>query len=211
MSTVYCAYDLETGDLEPEDGDLLTGCFLMLDEDFKILDELNLRLKPDGRLPVANSRALEVNKIDLNKHVMDPNTITYAEGKDKLVSMLKKYLKKRGKYSNLILMGYNIRGFDNRWLQHHLVDKTTLNSLVHYKYLDVADEIDVLKRHGWLPPTLGTLGSAVEFFGIPKGEAHVAKDDILMTVGVFRKVKELLESKKNGGSSSDLISLLEAE
>ena len=67
MNTVYCAYDLETGDLEPENGDLLTGCFLMLDENFKILEELNLKLKPEGRLPVANPKALETNNIDIKK------------------------------------------------------------------------------------------------------------------------------------------------
>jgi oligoribonuclease (3'-5' exoribonuclease) len=211
MSTFYVFYDLETGDLEPEDGDILTGYFAMLDENFKIVEDLALKLKPEGRLPIANEGALRVNGINLQNHVADPQTITYAEGKAKLVTMLKKYLKKNGRYSNLIAGGYNIRGFDNRWLQHHLLDKATMNSLIHYKYLDVADEIDVLKRHGWLPKTLGTLSSAVEFFGVPKGEAHVARDDILMTVGVFLKVKELLDSKKNGGNNQDLISLLEAE
>ncbi len=207
----YCAYDLETGNLEPDEGDLLTGYFAMLDENFKIVDELSLKLKPEGRLPVAEPGALKVNKIDLKKHVEDPETITYTEGRLKLETMLRKYLKKHGKYSNILLMGYNIRGFDNGWLWHHIIPKKELNKIVHYKYLDVADEIDVLKRHGWLPPSIGTLGSAVEFFGVPKGEAHVAKNDILMTVGVFLKVKELMESKKNGGNNQDLISLLEAE
>ena len=211
MGKFYIAYDIESGDLEPEQGDMLTAYFAVLDEDFKILDELDLKLKPEGRLPIANPKALATNGIDIHEHMADPNTITYAQGKIKLVTMLKKYLKKNGKYSNLIGMGYNIRGFDNRWIQYHLLDKETFNSLIHYKYLDVADEIDVLKRHGWLPPTLGTLGSAVEFFGVPKGIAHEAKSDILMTVGVYQKLRELMESKKNGGASADLISLLEAE
>lgn len=211
MSKFYVAYDIESGDLEPEQGDMLSAYFAMLDENFKIIEELDLKLKPEDRLPVANPKALEVNGIDLKEHVSNPNTVTYAEGKKKLVAMLKKYLKKNGRYSNLIGMGYNIRGFDNRWIQHHLLDKETFNSLIHYKYLDVADEVDVLKRHGWLPPTLGTLQSAVEFFGVPKGEAHVARDDVLMTVGVFFKLKELMESKKNGGNSQDLIALLEQE
>ncbi len=211
MSTFYCGYDLETGDLEPEQGDILTGYFTMMDHNFMVVDELDLWLKPNDRLPIANAKALEKNGIDLIKHIEDPRTITYAEGKSKLTAMLKKYLKKNGRYSNIIGMGYNIRSFDNPWIQHHLLDKPTFNSLIHYKYLDVADEIDVLKRHGWLPPYLGTLESAVEFFGVPKGKAHVAKDDILMTVQVFLKVKELIASKKDGGSSQDIISLLEAE
>ena len=211
MSKFYVAYDIESGDLEPEQGDMLSAYFAVLDEEFKILEELDLKLKPEGRLPIANAKALEVNGIDIHKHIADPQTVTYADGQKKLVTMLKKYLKKNGRYSNLIGMGYNIRSFDNRWIQYHLLEKETFNSLIHYKYLDVADEIDVLKRHGWLPPTLGTLGSAVEFFGLPKLEAHIARNDILMTIQVFLKVKELMESKKNGGNTQDLISLLEAE
>lgn len=211
MSAIYIGYDLETGDLYPQDGDLLTGCFLALDEDFKILEELNLKLKPEGRLPIANPKALETNKIDLKKHIEDPETITYKEGAVRLEAFLRKYLKRRGKYSNIIMMGYNIRGFDNGWLHHHLIPKKDLESIVHYKYLDVADEIDVLKRHGWLPPNLGTLGSAVEFFGIPQQTAHQAREDTLMTVNLFKKLKEFMESKKNGGNNQDLISLLESE
>ena len=208
---MYVAYDLETGGLEPEDADLLTGYFAVLNEDFKIIDELALKLKPDGRLPVVEAKAMAVNGIDIQKHIEDPETVTYKVGADKLMAMMKKYLKKNGRYSNLWLMGYNIRGFDNRWLNYHLINKKTLETIVHYKCLDVMDEVDVLKRHGWFPPSCGNLGSMVDFFGIPKTKAHDAKNDILMTVQVFLKVKELMESKKNGGNTQDLISLLEAE
>lgn len=211
MSQFYVFYDLETGTLSPDEGDLLSGYFAVLNEDYKFLDELSLKLKPEGRLPIADPKALAVNKIDLKKHIEDPETVTYAQGKEKLVTLLKKYLKKNGRYSNLIFGGYNIKSFDNRWLWHHLIDKKSFENLVHYKYLDVMDDIDVLKRHGWLPPTIGTLGSCVEFFGVPKGEAHVAKDDIIMTLGVLKKVKELMDSKKNGGSTQDIIAQLESE
>ena len=211
MSQIYCAYDLETGDLDPSEGDLLTGFFAILDEDFKIIDELSLKLKPEGRLPIADARALEVNKIDLKKHVEDPETITYAEGKTKLVTLLKKYLKKRGKYSNISLMGYNIKSFDNAWLYHHIINKKELETIVHYKCLDVMDDVDVLKRHGWLSPSAGTLTSMVEFFGIAKNEAHVARNDILMTICVYKQIHELMESKKNSNNRQDIISLLEQD
>jgi oligoribonuclease (3'-5' exoribonuclease) len=205
------AFDLETGGLDPTKTDLLTGYFAILDSDFKVLEELSLKLKPEGRLPIVEAKAMSTNGIDLQKHLEDPNTITYAEGGKRLTALVKKYLKKNGRYSNIIPMGYNIDSFDVPWAQHHLIDKDTWGSMIHYKCLDVSHDVDVLKRHGWLPPTCGTLSSMVEHFGVPKGEAHVAKDDIIMTVGVFLKLKELMESKKNGGSSQDLISLLESE
>lgn len=209
--SVYMCFDLETGNLDPSQGDLLTGYFAMLDEDFKILEDLSLKLKPEGRLPIADPKALETNKIDLQKHVADPDTVIYAEGAKRLTTLIKKYLKKRGKYSNIIPMGYNIAGFDIGWAQYHLIDKKTWDSMIHYKPLDVMHDVDVLKRHGWLPPTVGNLGSVVEHFGVPKGEAHVAKDDILMTIQVFLKIREFMDSKKNGGNAVDIISLLETE
>jgi hypothetical protein len=209
--TRLLAFDLETGGLDPAKTDLLTGYFAMLDEDFKILEDLSLQLKPEGRLPIVEARAMETNGIDIQKHLEDPNTITYAEGAKKLVSLVKRHLKKNGRYSNIIPMGYNILTFDIPWAQHHLLDKTTWESMIHYKALDVMQHVDMLKNHGWLPPTVGNLKSMVEYFGVPKGEAHVAKDDILMTIGVYNKVRELMESKKNGGNNQDLISLLEAE
>jgi hypothetical protein len=71
--------------------------------------------------------------------------------------------------------------------------------------------VDVLKRHGWLPPTVGKLDSVVEHFNIPKLEAHIAKNDILMTIQAFLKIREFMDSKKNGVSTVDIISLLETE
>lgn len=211
MSTVYLAFDLETGTLDPAKGDLLTGYFAMMDEDFKIIEELLLKLKPEGRLPIADAKALEVNGIDIQKHVADPETIIYAEGARKLTAMIKRHLKKRGRYSNIIPFGYNILTFDISWAQYHLIDKTTWESMIHYKALDVMQHVDMLKNHGWLPQNVGNLGSMVDYFGVAKGEAHVARDDILMTLGVHLKIRDLMDSKKNGGASQDIIGLLEAE
>ena len=210
MSTIYLAFDVESGGLNPTKADLLTAYFAILDEDFNFLEDLELALKPEGRLPFAEEGALKVNGIDLDKHVKDPKTITYLEGGQKLAAMIKRHLKKKGRYSNIIPTGYNVN-FDIKWVQHYLIDEDTWDSMIHYKALDVMQDVDVLKRHGWLPPTVGNLKSAVEFFGVPMGEAHVAKDDILMTLGVWKKIHELMESKKNGGSNQDLVSLLEAE
>lgn len=211
MSTVYLAHDLETGALDPAKGDILTGYYAILDEDFKFLEELSLKLKPNDRLPIVEEKAMSVNKIDLQKHLADPETITYAEGAKRITAMVKRHLKKKGKYSNVIPFGYNILTFDIPWAQYHLIDRTTWESMIHYKALDVMQHIETLKFHKWLPPTVGTLVSAVEYFQVPKEEAHIAKNDIIMTVGVQKKINELMDSKKEGGTTQDLISLLEAE
>ena len=206
----FVVLDTETGDLSPKDGDLLTLYAAMCDMDLKILDELDLKLKPEGRLPNANAGALEVNGIDLKKHIEDPNTVTYAEGKRRLEAFLRKYLKKRGRYSNLILLGQNV-GFDKRFIFEHLMTEEAWGSLVNYNDEDTKTAALFLKRCGWLPKEVGTLGSMVEFFGIPKREAHEAKGDVHMTIDVYKAMISLMKSKKDGGNTQDLISLLEAE
>jgi DNA polymerase III epsilon subunit-like protein len=205
------AFDTETGGLEPGDADLLTFYGGLFDEDLKLVEELNLKLKPDdGRLPIAEAQALKVNGIDIKAHLNDPETVTYSEGNSKLVAMLRKYLKKTGRYSNIRPFGYNVP-FDIKWVQHYMLRPTEWNSILHYKHIDVMQNVDFLKECGWFPSDLGSLGTVVEYLQLPKRSAHNAKEDTLMTVDVHKKLLELMKSKKDGGPTQDLISLLEAE
>jgi DNA polymerase III epsilon subunit-like protein len=208
----YVALDTETGDLNPESGDLLTLYMAIVDQDFKILDELDLKLKPnDGRLPIANAGALKVNGINLQQHFEDPETITYDEGKTKIVAMLKKYLKKTGRYSNLRVLGYNVP-FDIKWIQHHVLPFAEYDSLINYNIVDPKMVVNFLKDCQWFPPDLGTLVSVVKHFDIPMhGNAHNAKTDTLATIEVYKKLLKLMASKKDGGGQGVyLIDMLEA-
>ena len=135
---------------------------------------------------------------------------TYSEARKKLLALIKKYLKKNGRYSNIILAGYNVR-FDLRFINEYLISEDDWEELVHYKVHDVMDGVDFLKRNGWLPSDIGKLTKCAEYFEVAQGIAHTAKDDIFMTIAVDGKIKELMDSKKNGGQQVDLISQLEAE
>lgn len=204
--------DTETGALTPEKGDLLTIYISVVDENFKILDELDLKLKPnDGRLPVTEVGAMKVNGIDLQKHMADPATITYTEAGAQIVSMLKKHLKKNGRYSNLIPMAHNAN-FDLSFIYYYLLPKEEWEKYCHYRIIDTSPIVWLFKDAQWWPSDLSNLGSIVDFLGIPKRQAHTAKDDVLMMVDVYRKILEIMKAKKeNSGTSQDLISLLEAE
>ena len=206
-------FDSETGGLDENSADLLTAYFAIMDEDYKILDELDLKLKPDDRLPIAEAGALKVNGIDIQKHIADPATVTYSEGKKLLTAMIKKYLKKRGRFSNIMPFGYNVP-FDERWCKKHLLPPSEWESMIHYKSVDVMKTVDDLKRFGWFPKELGSLGTVVDYLGIPKRAAHNAKEDTLMTIDVDKKIVEIMKAKKNGGGvteQQDLIALLESE
>jgi oligoribonuclease (3'-5' exoribonuclease) len=201
--------DCETGGLETE-SDLLTIYLSVIDENYNIVDELDMLLKPDnGRLPIAHADALHITGINLQEHLENHNTIEYSVASKKIIDMLKKY-REKGKYSNLQVFGFNVR-FDLEFIYKYLLKKADFEKLVHYKVTDVMNDIDFLKRHGWLPPTIGKLESCIDHFGLQKGKAHTAKDDVLMTIEVDKKIQEIMAAKKEGGQTMDLISLLEAE
>lgn len=212
MSQLYMPFDSETGGFNENTADLLTVYAAIMDDQYKILDEIYLKLKPEGRLPIAEAGALKVNGINLQEHLADPETVTYSEGSKRLAAMIKKHLKKKGRFSNISPFGYNVP-FDKRWLQKHLITQDEWESMLHYKDVDVMQNVDFLKRIGWFPQDLGSLGTVVDYLGIPKRSAHNAKEDTLMCIDVDKKVLEIMRSKKesSSGPQQDLISLLEAE
>lgn len=208
----YLAFDCETGGLNPANADLLTIYLAIVDEDFKIKEELDLKVKPDnGRLPIAEAGALKVNGINIHKHLADSETITYSMAKEKIVEMIKKYLKKHGKYSNITPLGQNVQ-FDIDWLQYHILPKDEYGKMIHYGKVDTKMCVDFLKNSGWFPKDIGNLGSIAKHLNVPLSNAHNAKSDTLATIEIYKKLLELMASKKDGGGQSmDLISLLEAE
>lgn len=213
MSKLYLPFDCETGGFDPTKTDLLTAYFGIFDENFQKLDELDLKLRPDhGGYPIAEEGALKVNGIDLAKHMADPETIAYSQGKARLQALLKKHLKKQGKYSNLRPLGHNLP-FDINWVQHHLIKKDEWDKTVHYGILDTKALADLLKDSGIFPSDTGTLVSVAKFLGVAMRNAHNAKEDTLMCVDSYRAMIDLLKSLKagGGGQKQDLISLLEAE
>lgn len=206
------AFDTETGGLNPQKADLLTAYFAMVDEDYKIVEELDLKLKPnDGRLPITEAGAMAVNKIDIKEHLANPETLTYSEASKKLKAMLKRYATKKGRFGNTRAFGYNILSFDIPWVQEYLISKDDWNDIMHYKSVDAMLAVDFLKDAGWFPPDLGSLSTVVDYFQLPKRDAHNAREDTLMTIDVYKKLLEIMKAKKEGGQTQDLISLLEAE
>lgn len=211
MSKYMLPCDAETGGFEPEDSDLLTLYLAMMDENFNIVDELDLQLKPDdGRLPKASSGALAVNKINIAEHLKDPKTITYSEGREKLLAFLKKYAKKVGRTCNIEGMGHN-HPFDQKFIWYYLIPKDEWSKLVHYGIIDTLIFNNLLKKAGYTPEDTGPLGTLVDFYKIPQREAHHAKGDTLMCVDVFKAQLNQLKSRATAAPQQDLISLLEQE
>jgi DNA polymerase III epsilon subunit-like protein len=84
---------------------------------------------------------------------------------------------------------------------------------VHHNAIDTLKILTFLIDIDFLPATLGKLDSLVQYFNIPMGQTHHAREDIRMTVEVYKNLIGLLKSKKlesmgNMGSNS-LLEIIE--
>lgn len=202
-----CPCDVETGGLDLEHS-LLTLYMCVLDEDGNVIDELDLKLKPNDGKYNTTQEAMDVNGINLEEHDKDFETLTYAEGKEKLLKFTTKH--SSGKRS-LRPAGHNIGDFDLPMIRHHLkFSKEEWNNIFHYRLLDTSPILTVMQDAGWLPEELGSQDSLVKYYGVKKLKSHIAKNDTLMWVGVYNAmVKSLRSSKNTLSSNADELLILE--
>ena len=205
-------YDYETSGTDSKVHGIMTGYFVIYDENDNKLDELDLYLKPDHGEFVVEPEALKVTGINVEEHLADPRTVTYTEGARQLKEMLTKHKipKKRNHFRPC---GQNI-GFDERFTMDVLIPEVEWRKLVHYRTLDTLTITTFLQMLEMIPKDLGNLSSLVEYFGIPMGNAHEAKEDVRMTRDVYLAYSELLLSLKNNGlnassTSNSLLDIIE--
>lgn len=184
----FLAFDCETGGLD-DDRSLLTIYLMALDEDFKVVGELDLAVKPDDDGPYkVDAQALEVNGINLIEH--DKVAIPLKEAKRKLYDFLATN-KPQGK-GKLIPIGQNI-GYDIGCVQRHLMRKKVWDQFVSYHPVDTAGIATVMKLIGIIPKAEKTrLTNLAEMFGVPLKNAHNAKADTVATVKVLKAMLKRL-------------------
>lgn len=203
-------FDLETGGLNPEKDTILTAYFGIYNDNLELIDELDLKLKPDDLAQLScHPEALKVTGINLEQHLQDPKTINYTQGRDLLLGFLGKY-KIKGKRRHFRPCGQNLT-FDLNFLHNQFISQSDWDKLVHYNPIDTLRILTFLQDIEILPDELGSLTSLVKHFQIPQGLAHNAKEDVKMTVEVYRKLSELVGRLKTSstGISSDLLSIIE--
>jgi oligoribonuclease (3'-5' exoribonuclease) len=191
----YIAFDVETGGLDTGVNSLLSVYFVVFDRDFKVLGELDLKIKPDkGDNYIVTAEALAINKIDLVKHNADQSTLTLSQAKAALYSFLQAH-NPEGK-TKLIPVGHNVY-FDQACVWAHLISKATWHKFCSYRLLDTGVILQFLKLTGHVPVTIpGSLSSIIEHFNIPvSGELHEAKTDTVATVKVLRALLKTASRK----------------
>lgn len=206
----YLFFDCETTGLDSKKHTLLTAYFAIYDKDLNLIEDLDLQLKPeDTSNIVCTKEAMEVTGIDLQEHLNDVKTITYEEGKKLLLSMLdrNKIKKKRKHY---IPSGHNIL-FDLGFIWEQFIPKDEWEKTIHYgKKIDTYIICSFLQAIDLLPSDLGKLTGLVDYFKLPMGQAHNAREDIKMNVEVFKEMISMFRKNSNmNGVSSSLLEIIE--
>lgn len=203
-------FDCETGGLLHNVSTILTAYFSVHDDQLNLIDELYLQLKPnDIKDLCVEEEALKVTGINLVEHLADPQTVPYCEGKKTLLAFFEKH-KTKGLRRHYRPCGQNIE-FDIKFITAQLLTPEEWGKYVHYNTLDTLRILTFLQDIGFLPVDLGNLGSLVQYFNIPMGQAHNCKEDVKMTVEVYKAMKQMLLAKKNdfSGANSSLFSIVE--
>jgi hypothetical protein len=203
MNPYFLAFDLETGGTDSQTNAILTGYFMVLDKDLNLIQDLELYFKPPEHA-VIEAGALKANGIDMAQHLARPDLVSYEEGANKLADLMKKHKPKRSKLRPL---GYNIL-FDIKFITANLIEPKSWESLAHHALADAFNIVNFLKDIDFVPQELGNLTSVVKHFGLNEGLFHTAKDDVKMTVEVYRSLRNMIGGLRNN-SGSQTIDLLE--
>jgi oligoribonuclease (3'-5' exoribonuclease) len=191
--------DCETGGTDPKKSSLLTLYLCVLDDDFNIVDELDLRLKPNDGKYVVEQEAMDINKINLEEH--DKDAVTYEDGAVLLQAFLQKH-HTGGRWASLRPAGHNF-GFDLSFIFEHLMPKEKWEKYCHYRYMDTTPLCTFFQFIGKWPEKLGRLTDIAQFLGVKMRDAHNAKNDTLMWIDTF---KTIVRTEKAALAASGLAS-----
>ena len=181
----YLAFDCETGGLDPKEHSLLTLYLAVYDESFAMLDELDLKIKPeaDGFYCVT-AGAMGVNKINLVSH--DREAQPTSEATKRLFLFIKKW--SDDSKNKLCPVAHNLP-FDEAFITNHLLKKSVWDSFISYHKLDTVGIAQFLKAKGKLPNRtplrLGDLAKALSI-SFNHNDLHGSKVDTLLCVEVLK-------------------------
>ena len=190
--TNYLHLDCEMGGRELKFS-LLTACFIVIDETNKVIDTLNLKVKPDDGVYILSGQGMSVNKINIQEH--DKIAITYKQAKPLLYDFLKKY----SAGSHLVPVGHGVKG-DIQHIIDKLISEGSWEQFCTYHYIDTSVVLQFLRACGKMPmDTDGSVKALAEYFGLwgnpcDDDTFHDAKFDAEMTMKIFQKMVDLGKS-----------------
>lgn len=198
-SAKYFLFDIETGGLKT-DLSLLTLYGIVLDQNLKVLDAIDLKVHPhDGiyRVWADEGRGLSVNRINLVEHAKV--AIPELQAMSDFRSFLCKHTGLVGLLgpapNPLTVIGHNVR-MDVEFTKQHLCRDWDL--YFSRRHIDTASVAQFLQITGKLPKEMVTsLSELVTHFklAVDQNTMHDAKVDTELTLAVFKRMIDLATSK----------------
>jgi hypothetical protein len=187
MEMKYCTIDTESGSRRAS-STLLSAAFLITNDHFEVLDQLDLKLKleKDG-LYIVDAQGMAVNGIDIVAH--DKVAMTYKEAKP----VLYEFLKKNSNGERLTPVGHGVKGDIHRIIEN-LISQGSWEQFCTYHYIDTSVVLQFLRACGKMPQDCdGSVGALVQYFGIELGDRslHDAMVDAQLTMQVYQKMVEI--------------------
>jgi DNA polymerase III epsilon subunit-like protein len=176
--------DTETTGLSPRFNKTLTVGLLLIDVEkthFNILDQNHIFIKHNNYN--SNSKALKVNKIDLEQHTL------HAVHPQKACNQINTFIKKTSSEQTPIV-GHNI-AFDKNFLGA-LFEQGETESLIPTKSEDTMKIWRNLQKEKLIPSHLrANLGTLATHFDIDYEKAHDALADCHITAQVYHELLKL--------------------
>lgn len=164
---------------------LLTISFVIMDEQFNVIDELSINTKPDDGCYILSGQGMAVNGINIQTH--DKIAIPYKNAK----TLVYNFLKKNSTDTKLIPVGQGVRG-DIGHLTDKLISEGSWEQFCTYHFIDTSVVLQFLRMCGKLPFDCdGSIEALVKFFDPSKQfNFHDAREDCLATAFVLKKFIE---------------------
>ena len=189
MNNKILFIDTETGGLNPEEHSLLSIA-LVVWQDLKILDSIELFIN-DGVLNVTE-QAIEINKIDIEKH--KSNSITPADAINKIKEFLQTHFTGLDS-SKITLAGHNVN-YDVNFLRYFLSkNNESFSSYFSHRVIDTSSILYYLFLSGKLEYKALSSNEAFQLFGIKIEHRHTALGDAVATAELFTKLILLTKKK----------------
>lgn len=178
--------DVETGGLDPKRDSLLSLGAVYI-ENGNPVDEREWLVRPeDKNKTVASWLALEINKIEIGKHL---------EEAEPYISAALSFMLKRFVYYPLnkkpFLGGHNIQ-FDKSFLQEQFLTKAALKHFSH-RMIDTCSIARVLVDAGLIPEDAHSSQGLIDFFKIElKGQRHSALTDAWVAWDLYKAMVKMV-------------------
>lgn len=186
----YLSVDVETGGLGLETSLLSIG-LVLADDNFQVLLEKELFVKPDNKLYCLQAEGMTVNKIDIVEH--DKKAISYRDANNFLRVQLHNW-SAQGK-NKLTVVGKQVRS-DLMQIWDKVLKREAWENFCSHRLIDISSVFMFLRDLGKYPKDMkGGLADLLNYHRLATDGQHNALWDARMTLFVYQRMLLLAKDK----------------